>query len=94
MNSANITTLDAAYDGLKTTLNVMVNITDGLDWPLKAVPQTFLYILKLFEVGRPLRRRGRLSERGVGLPRCSAQGYCLTVLCAKPVDHCNAGLFR
>jgi len=28
----------------------MVNITDGLPWPLKAVPQTFLYILKLFEV--------------------------------------------
>ena len=59
----NITTLDAAYDGLKTTLNVMVNITDGLDWPLKAAPQTLLYILQLFEVGRLLRHRSGLSER-------------------------------
>jgi len=42
--------VDAAYDGLKSMLNVMVNITDGLPWPLKAAPQTFLYILKLFEV--------------------------------------------
>ena len=95
MNSANITTLDAAYDGLKTTLNVMVNITDGLDWPLKAAPQTFLYILQLFEVGLSLGRICILSERSdVGLAGRSTQGYCLTVLCAKPVDHCNAGLFR
>jgi len=28
----------------------MINITDGLPWPLKAAPQTFLYILQLFEV--------------------------------------------
>ena len=50
MDSANITNLDAAYDGLKSALNVMVNITDGLPWPLKAAPQTLLYILQLFEV--------------------------------------------
>ena len=49
-DSANITIVDAAYDGLKSTLNVMVNITDGLPWPFKAAPQTLLYILKLLEV--------------------------------------------
>jgi len=43
--------MDAAYDGLKSTINVMVNMTDGLRWPLKAAPQTFLYVLQLFEVG-------------------------------------------
>ena len=42
--------MDAAYDGLKSTINVMVNMTDGLPWPLKAAPQTFLYILQLFDV--------------------------------------------
>jgi len=42
--------MDAVYDGLKSTINVMVNMTDGLPWPLKAAPQTFLYILQLFEV--------------------------------------------
>ena len=63
MNSASITTLDAAYDGLKTMLNVMVNITDGLDWPLKAAPQTFLYILQLFEVGWLLSLIWNLSYR-------------------------------
>jgi len=44
--------MDAAYDGLKSTLEVMVNITDGLPWPLKAAPQTFIYILRLLEVCR------------------------------------------
>ena len=48
--SANIKTMDAAYDGLKSTINVMANMTDGLPWPLKAAPQTFLYVLRLFEV--------------------------------------------
>ena len=28
----------------------MANMTDGLPWPLKAVPQTLLYILQLLEV--------------------------------------------
>ena len=42
--------MDAAYDGLKSTINVMVKMTDGLPWPLKAAPQTFLYVLRLFEV--------------------------------------------
>jgi len=51
-NSANITTADAAYDGFKSTLKVILNITDGLPWSLKAAPQTFLYILQLFEVGK------------------------------------------
>jgi len=50
LRSANIKAMDAAYDGLKSTINVMVNMTDGLPWPLKAAPQTFLYILQLFEV--------------------------------------------
>ena len=50
MRSANIKTMDAAYDSLKGTINVMINMTDGLPWPLKAEPQTFLYILQLFEV--------------------------------------------
>jgi len=45
-----ISTVNAAYDGLKTSLNIMVQLTDGLDWPIKAIPQTVLYILKLFEV--------------------------------------------
>jgi len=49
-----ITTLDASYNGLKTMLNVMVRATDGLAWPLKAVPQTFLYILQLTEASRLL----------------------------------------
>jgi len=48
--SANITTVDATYGSFKIMLNIMVNITDGLQWPLKAAPQTLLYILKLFEV--------------------------------------------
>jgi len=95
MNSVNITCLDAAYDGLKTTLNVMVNITDGLDWPLKAAPQTCLYILKLFEVCRFLYRVDKVSEGGdVGLARCSTQGYCLAILSAKTVGYCTPGIFR
>ena len=48
--SANIQTMDAAYDGLKSTINIMIKMTDGLPWPLKAAPQTFLYILQLVEV--------------------------------------------
>ena len=42
--------MDATYGSFKIMLNIMVNITDGLQWPLKAAPQTLLYILKLFEV--------------------------------------------
>jgi len=42
--------MDTAYDGLKSTVTVMVNMTDGLPWPLKAAPQTFLYVLQLLEV--------------------------------------------
>lgn len=94
-NSLNITNLDAAYDGLKTTLNVMVNITDGLDWPLKAAPQTFLYILQLLEVGILLYRVGRFLEWGeVGLAGCSAKGYCPTVFGAKTVEHRRPDIFR
>jgi len=29
---------------------MMVQLTEGLDWPIKAIPQTVLYVLKLFEV--------------------------------------------
>jgi len=87
MISANITSLDAAYDGLKTTLNIMVNITDGLDWPLKAAPQTFLYILQLFEVGSSLHHNGRLSKhRDVELAGYSAKSYRAIVLCTKAVE--------
>jgi len=50
LGRANIEIMDAVYDGLKSTINVMVNMTDGLPWPLNAVPQTFLYILQLLEV--------------------------------------------
>jgi len=50
LRSANINSMVAAYDGLKSTVSVMVHMTEGLPWPLKAVPQTFLYVLQLFEV--------------------------------------------
>ena len=49
-SSANIRATDAAYGFSKATLEIMVNMTDGLPWPLKAVPQTVLYILQRFEV--------------------------------------------
>jgi len=49
-HSAKIKTINADYDGLKSTCIVMVNITDGLPWPLRAAPQSFLHILQLFEV--------------------------------------------
>jgi len=50
ISSANIRATDAAYGFSKATLDIMVNMTDGLPWPLKAVPQTVLYILQRFEV--------------------------------------------
>ena len=53
--------MDAAYNGLKSTINVMANMMDGLPWPLNAVPQTFLYILQLFEV-RVLGCRGTFCD--------------------------------
>ena len=93
MSSANITSLDAAYDGLKTTLNVMVNMTDGLDWPLKAAPQTFLYIIQLFEVGKLLHCIGRMSECGdIGLSECSTQNHGASVLGTNTVEHRGSGL--
>ena len=50
IGSDNISAVDAIYDGLKITLGTMANMTDGLPWPIKAVPQTVLFVLKLFEV--------------------------------------------
>jgi len=74
--SASITTVDAVYDGFKSTLNVMVNITDGLPWPLKSVPQTFLYIIQLFEVCRTSSRSVNDPESiGTELPRHSSHDH-------------------
>jgi len=73
----------------------MVNITDGLDWPLKAAPQTFLYILQLFEVGQLLYRIGRLSEHcDVGLSERSTQSYGASVICADSVERRGSGFDR
>jgi len=74
--SASITTVDAVYDGFKSTLNVMVNITDGLLWPLKAAPQTFLYIIQLFEVCGASSSSANDSEiDGIELPEHSSHDH-------------------
>jgi len=71
----------------------MTNIIDGLDWPLKAAPQTFLYILQLFEVSRLLSHIGKLSEHGeVEMSECSTQSYLATVIGTDPVDRRGASL--
>ncbi|KAH7092746.1 hypothetical protein BKA62DRAFT_663641 [Auriculariales sp. MPI-PUGE-AT-0066] len=44
--------LSPAYDGIKALILGMVNMTDGLPWPLKAVPQTFLQIVQHLEKGQ------------------------------------------
>jgi len=73
----------------------MTNIMDGLDWPLKAAPQTFLYILHLFEVSRLLSHISRLSEHGVvEMSECSTQSYRATVIGADPVDRRGSSLVR
>ncbi|KAH7106644.1 hypothetical protein BKA62DRAFT_687743 [Auriculariales sp. MPI-PUGE-AT-0066] len=46
-----VTRISAEYDGFKTILQAMVNMTDGFPWPLKAVPQTVLQIIKHIESG-------------------------------------------
>jgi len=89
VDSANITKVGAAYDGLKSALNVMVNITDGLPWPLKAAPQTLLYILQLFEVRIvwDTQRIGFvLTTSGAELPRCPSEADLPAVLCSKNVE--------
>ncbi|KAH7075290.1 hypothetical protein BKA62DRAFT_285850 [Auriculariales sp. MPI-PUGE-AT-0066] len=43
--------LTPAYDGIKAVILGMVNMTDGLPWPLKAIPQTVLQIVKHVENG-------------------------------------------
>ena len=48
----------------------MSNMTDGLPWPLKAAPQTLLYILQLFEV----RNSGNNSE-SLSCPDDANQDY-------------------
>jgi len=71
----------------------MVSVTEGLEWPLKAVPQTLLYILHLFEVGRLPSCIGRLSEHGdVEISKCSAQSYRAIIICPDLVDHCGSSL--
>ncbi|KAH7091876.1 hypothetical protein BKA62DRAFT_834779 [Auriculariales sp. MPI-PUGE-AT-0066] len=44
--------LTPAYDGIKAVILGMVNMTEGLPWPLKAIPQTVLQIVKHVENGR------------------------------------------
>ncbi|KAH7058574.1 hypothetical protein BKA62DRAFT_817760 [Auriculariales sp. MPI-PUGE-AT-0066] len=43
--------LTPAYDGIKAVILGMVNMTEGLPWPLKAIPQTVLQIIKHVENG-------------------------------------------
>ncbi|KAH7101872.1 hypothetical protein BKA62DRAFT_792918 [Auriculariales sp. MPI-PUGE-AT-0066] len=43
--------LTPAYDGIKAVILGMVNMTEGLPWPLKAIPQTVLQIVKHVENG-------------------------------------------
>ncbi|KAH7098817.1 hypothetical protein BKA62DRAFT_711990 [Auriculariales sp. MPI-PUGE-AT-0066] len=43
--------LSPAYDGMKALILGMVNMTDGLPWPLKAAPQTLLQIIAHVENG-------------------------------------------
>jgi len=66
----------------------MVNITDGLPWPLKAVPQTLLYILQLFEVRITWITHGFGCSNNVGaeLPRCPSEADLPAVLCSKNVE--------
>jgi len=82
--------MDAAYDGLKSTLNVMANITDGLPWPLKAAPQTFLYILSLFEVRTDVvthpTATGTVLQERAGVSRHPAQNIVTSIQCARLVD--------
>ncbi|KAH7108501.1 hypothetical protein BKA62DRAFT_782342 [Auriculariales sp. MPI-PUGE-AT-0066] len=44
--------LSTEYDAFRTVLLGMANITDGLFWPLKALPQTVLQIINHVEKGR------------------------------------------
>jgi hypothetical protein len=45
-----ISSLDAGYGAFKSALLAMANICEGLPWPLKALPQTILQLLKHAEV--------------------------------------------
>jgi hypothetical protein len=42
--------LKIAGDAFKTTLNLLANACDGAPFPLKAMPQTILLVIKQFEV--------------------------------------------
>ncbi|KAH7097137.1 hypothetical protein BKA62DRAFT_833482 [Auriculariales sp. MPI-PUGE-AT-0066] len=44
--------LSSLYDGIKDLIRGMVTVTEGLPWPLKAVPQTFLQIVQHLEKGQ------------------------------------------
>jgi hypothetical protein len=48
--SVEISGLKVANDAFKTTLNLMANACDGVPFPLKAVPQTVLLVIKHIEV--------------------------------------------
>jgi hypothetical protein len=52
--SAEVSTLQATGEAIKTTLSLVANACDGAIFPLKAVPQTVLLVIKHVEV--------RLSE--------------------------------
>jgi hypothetical protein len=55
--STRISSLNATYDTLKTGLLGMANMCDGLPWPLKAVPQAILQLLKHAEVSLARQRQ-------------------------------------
>ena len=71
----------------------MVNITDGLPWPLKAAPQTLLYILQLFEVriARVYNELTWLDDTAAGLPRRPSEDYILAVLRSTDVEDLGKG---
>ena len=39
-----------AYTSLKMALDGLANMTDGLPWPLKAIPQTLMQLMRQAEV--------------------------------------------
>ena len=49
-HSSAATPRNVAYDSLKMALDGMANMTDGLPWPLKALPQTLMQLIQQAEV--------------------------------------------
>ncbi|KAH7098731.1 hypothetical protein BKA62DRAFT_773141 [Auriculariales sp. MPI-PUGE-AT-0066] len=63
-----------AYDAFKTSLLGLANLTDGLPWPLKAVPQTLLQFVAQAEASAASRERcSQLLERSQSLYRLMSQ---------------------